>query len=361
MSLSNIRGLLFAAACGTAVACSTDRATGPETDDLARRVAELGFSTKGMEDNGDYVVVEGDIRLNKAALLNAPRSTPPSAKRVPGPPAFQYYTNALVSQTYVTQIVVDLTNIQGVSDWADAARSAIADYNAAGSAVHMSEGSPGDITFSSVTSFPNPYGIAQASFPYQGSPAGKPGPTITVAQNYNDAYALGQKEKVLVHEFGHTLGLRHDNAAVTEGSAGIGANRVGGTPTSDPNSVMVTPYDGSYWSGFDQYDVVALKSLYNPMSVTLSGATSIPTQHWCHWSATVTGGVPPYTYYWGVVNNSNMSPQNGTQQSFFAFTGYYFNNPFIIYVTVTDASGWGGGQAVNVSYTSGSYDHTYCP
>ena len=94
-----------------------------------------------MEDHGDYVVVEGDIRLEKAALVSSTPSSPAYGKGVPNHPTYQYYTNTIVSANYVTNIVVNLNNIAGVSDWANAARNAMADYITSGSTVHMSEGS----------------------------------------------------------------------------------------------------------------------------------------------------------------------------------------------------------------------------
>lgn len=364
MSVSHLRGLLLAAASVTAVACATDQPTGPATNDLASRVIALGFSSKGMQDHGDYVVVEGDIRLDKAPLLNSAPSNPTYGKGVPNRPTYQYNTNAIVSRSYVTHIVVDLTNIASVSDWANAARNAMADYNSSGSAIHMSEGSPGDITFSSAGTL-NGY-IAVASWPYQGSPSGKPGPTITVSQVYDSTYNVGQKEKVLVHELGHTLGLRHDNALQTEGAGSIGANLIFTTIANDPSSVMVTPYDGSPWSGFDQYDLNALKMLYNPITATITGPTLVANGHWCTWNVNATGGVPPYTYSWQVQEPafSYFSPQSTNQstQSSFLTEGNNFSGSFPMTVIVFDSGGWSNtvGTFVNDTGFGGSYDHTYC-
>jgi len=188
MRVTHFRLIAVVAAGGVLGACA-DNVTAPPRDDLARRVRELGFQTEGMVDHGTYVVVEGDIRLEKNDLFSVS-----SGKIAPTRANYQYMTTQIVSEMNARQITVNLANIEGVSNWASAVRSAIADYNATTTGVRMSEASPADITFSSTGSLGGG-AIAQASWPVNGSPAGKPGPTITISQAYNESLLWARRKK----------------------------------------------------------------------------------------------------------------------------------------------------------------------
>ena len=347
--------------CSVVLACATDRVSGPAPDDLAARIRALGFNPAGFEDHGDYVVVEGDIVLKKEALFGSePDAAAPN--KIPNRPTYQYYTNQIVSRSYVKQIVVNLSGLSGISDWATAARNAIADYNAAGSLIHMSEGSPGDISFSTVYQFTDPNQVGQATWPYQGSPSGKPGPTITIATFFN-GLSLGEKEWFMVHELGHTVGLRHNNAQATEQPGTAGINFVTGTVADDPSSVMIPVNSGFPFSGFSYYDIIALKTLYNPIEMTIVGPSYLAWQRNCTWTVNASGAVPPYTYSWNVQPPASGSfwPGSGSNQSFTTYTSSY-TGPLYLTVTVTDATGWNYTNATTAQVYGfgGPYDHTYC-
>lgn len=301
MGCARFSRLLFIASVLTTAACGTDPSTSPPVDDLTSRVKALGFSVSGMQDYGTYILVEGDIRLEKEILLqglDVPAERAPSPRmRAPQTGVRQYSTTTTVSQTYVKQITIDLTNVNAISNWASAVRTAIAAYNASGSVVYMSEASPGDITFYTVSSAGY---IAQASWPYQGSPSGKPGPTITVNTGYN-GLALNQKQLTMAHELGHTIGLRHDNALATEGAGTAGANLVSGTPQSDASSIMVAVLGSRTWVGFSNYDLVALRTLYPappPFTVSISGPQQVTLYQSAQYFATPANGTAPFTYEW---------------------------------------------------------------
>ncbi|MBV9772403.1 MAG: hypothetical protein JO040_00540 [Gemmatimonadetes bacterium] len=109
-------------ACDTAPSTSS---TEPETarGEVARQVEALGFRGDMVQDFGDYVVVEGDIRLEKSQLLAGARAPLPA--QGPLGPRLQYRTTNLVGSPRVYNLTINLAGLNAQPAWQAAAREAI--------------------------------------------------------------------------------------------------------------------------------------------------------------------------------------------------------------------------------------------
>lgn len=179
----------------------------------------------------------------------------------------QYSTNALVSKS-VKKICINGSAYTGTLS--TALNNAIAKYNAQNLSFQMVRTSGSTSGCDAVITAKKINGTGgHAGFPS----GGKPYKEINIGSG-NASYGVAVTTHVITHELGHTIGFRHSDyynraiscggAAQNEGTAGVGANLIPGTPA---NAVM----NGSVMNScFNQYstgdwtasDIVALQTLY---------------------------------------------------------------------------------------------------
>jgi Dual-action HEIGH metallo-peptidase len=251
-------GLLFAFnACKKADAI-TDLPGVP--DEVRAKIKTLGFSDENViKDDGGYVV-EGDIFLSDEDLNE------------------KYFWQTLVvanAEHYrTTNLVTGLPRTITVrysgstTSISNAINAAIARYNNANLRIRFTRvTTSANITISNVSGVSY---IASAGFPSGGNPFN--------SIRFNTAYSTLNSNTlttVLAHEMGHCIGFRHTDYAcrqfscggspVNEGSAGVGAIHVPGTPTAcngDGTSWMLACIGNGVNRPFNSNDVVALNYVY---------------------------------------------------------------------------------------------------
>lgn len=250
----------------------------PKTDEISDEVltqfTDLGF------DVSDIVVVNHQNPLtgeiSKQYQLEGDILVPESQMREMldsdifglGANGEQYRTNNLVSNNQTISVI----GYTGGSNALDntmrtALQWAVANYN------RLNIGLNFTLSFSSSTNADmvvykvSGGGGGSAGFPSGGNPY-----KWIQIQSGTSSFGTNVVEHVITHEMGHSIGLRHTdyfNRSIScgsggnEGSSGVGAIHIPGTPTSaDMNSIMLACFSSSEDGEFGPYDVVALEYLY---------------------------------------------------------------------------------------------------
>jgi hypothetical protein len=270
----------FAAVCFAALtltACTKDVKQSNEAvadEATLSKIADMGFSTDGIQKVAGGYLVEGDIILSSSQL--GTKSTSPNMVIAQEE---QYHTFNLVDPAKHATINVALNNSSAQHDAAFSAAldEAIARYNAENLNVKFNRVSTSQSPDITVVAF---YEVS-STLGSAGFPTSTGDPYNEVRMNtyhYNTSTGTTNVNyigTIMAHELGHCIGFRHTdymNRAYScggrrsnEGQAttGVGAVHIPGTPTGgDPNSWMLACVGSNVNRPFNSNDKIALAYVY---------------------------------------------------------------------------------------------------
>ncbi|NJO25762.1 MAG: protease [Bacteroidia bacterium] len=258
----------FAAVLLFAVQSCKKENQAPSSDEISQdvltQIRNHGFSTDNvLKDEGGYVV-EGDIFIPDGDLLKQPGWNTLNVAN-----SEQYRTTNLVTGLPRNITVSVANNLP--SSYVTATNEAIARYNALGLTITFSRvsGNNANIRITKAPFYAQ-Y-LASAGFPTSN---GNPYNSIKVNSTYLGSNpGTNYLATILAHEMGHCIGFRHTDymdrsyscggSYYNEGSAGVGAIHIPGTPTGpDANSWMLSCIGSGVNRPFNSNDQTALNYLY---------------------------------------------------------------------------------------------------
>ena len=253
-----MRKLSLALLAGVAlVGCGVDPQA--ENQEIVSNLVEAGFPADDIRIVDDLVYVGNDSHVTLQASREMLQS--PEGKE-------QYSTTNLVG-TGVTKICINPTSsFNSYRRLSQGLDLAIANYNSLGLRIFFARGPTTGCT-ANITATTTTGAGGSAGFPTGGLPYG----TINIGTGLQ-SYSLDVNEHVITHELGHCIGFRHSDyynraiscggSASNEGTAGVGANLIPGTPSTATvgGSIMNACFRSTETGEWTSSDITALNYLY---------------------------------------------------------------------------------------------------
>lgn len=252
------RATLFAAICGAMTfGCGVER---DETQEIVDNLIQAGFPAD------DIMIADGQVYVGRDAhvTLEASREM---LEVAPGTSDEQYRTTNLVSTSKVKICINPTSSFNSYSRLSAGLDLAITNYNNLNIVFTFARG-PTTGCNANISARTMSGTGGSAGFPSGGFPYG----TINIGTGLQN-YSTDVNEHVITHELGHCMGMRHSdyyNRAIScgsggnEGSAGVGAIHIPGTPTTATvgGSVMNSCFRSTETGEFTSSDRVAFEYLY---------------------------------------------------------------------------------------------------
>jgi hypothetical protein len=230
-----------------------------ENEQIVSNLLKAGYP------QSEILVVDGLVYAGRDAVVNLQASE--EMLQTSGSEE-QYRTNNLVG-TGVTKICVNPTSsFNSFSRLSAGLDLAIANYNGLGLRITFARGPTTGCTANITAQTMSGTG-GSSGFPSGGAPYG----AINIGTGLQ-SYSNDVNEHVITHEIGHAVGFRHSDyynrsiscggAATNEGSAGVGAVLIPGTPSTAVvgGSIMNSCFRSTETGEWTSSDVTALNYLY---------------------------------------------------------------------------------------------------
>jgi hypothetical protein len=254
-----MRKLSMALLAGVAlVGCGVEQQS--ENEEIVSNLVEAGFPADDIRIVDDLVYVGNDAHVTVEASREMLQAGPGSEE--------QYSTNNLVG-TAVTKICINPTStFNSYTRLSQGLDLAIQNYNGLGLRIFFARGPTTGCT-ANITAQTMSGAGGSAGFPSGGLPYG----TINIGTGLN-SYSVDVNEHVITHELGHAIGFRHSDyynraiscggSASNEGTAGVGANLIPGTPSTAVvgGSIMNACFRSTETGEWTSSDITALNYLY---------------------------------------------------------------------------------------------------
>jgi hypothetical protein len=255
------RATVLALGCSAFVfGCSAEQTPADEQQEIIDNLVQAGFPAD------DIMVVDGKVYTGRDAHVTLEASR--EMLVTDGASAEQYRTTNLVS-TSITKICINPSAAFSANATLMSGLALARDnYNALPLTFDFQIGGTGCGASIAITTTSGAGG--SAGFPS----GGKPYPGNVFIGTGTTAYGVDVVEHVITHELGHCVGFRHSDyynraiscggAASNEGTAGVGAVLIPGTPstTTVGASIMNSCFRSVESGEFTSTDVTALNTLY---------------------------------------------------------------------------------------------------